>query len=211
MITTLLEGNKRFVAETFDKEKEFFATLAKDQRPTVLWIGCSDSRVPVNTITQTKAGEIFVHRNVANLVPPDDLNVLSVVHYAVEHLKVRHAIVCGHHDCGGVKAAWSGKRMGLLDGWLRHIREVAVRHEMVLRAIPNEPEGIDRLARWNVIEQVGNLARTSFVQEAWARGQTLAIHGWFYRLREGLLEDLNVTVSGPEDRASILENVSTPR
>src|SRR5262249_33582203 len=167
--------------------------------PRYLWIGCADSRVPANEIVGLAPGELFVHRNVANVVVHTDLNCLSVLQYAVDVLKVEHVIVCGHYGCGGVIAAAQGAPLGLIDNWLRHIQDVAERHRGALDAIGDDRKRIDRLCELNVIEQAANVVRTSIVQEAWSRGQALTVHAWIYALRDGLLRDLQFSVRGPGD------------
>jgi len=171
----------------------FFTSLATQQNPRYMWIGCSDSRVPANQITGLAPGEVFVHRNVANVVVPTDLNCLSTVQFAVDQLKVQHLMVVGHYGCGGVRAALQEVRVGLADNWLRHVKDVRDRHRALLAATP-ELARLDVLCELNVIEQVMNLAHTTVVQDAWARGQTLALHGWVYGLKDGLLQDLGMTV-----------------
>ena len=174
---------------------EFFLELARQQAPKYLWVGCSDSRVPANQIVGLPPGELFVHRNIANVVVHTDLNCLSVMQFAVDILKVRHIIVCGHYGCGGVGAALRRERLGLSDNWLRHVQDVHQKHEESIAGLP-EAQALDRLCELNVIEQVANVCSTTIVQDAWARGQGLAIHGWIYGLQGGLLQDLKVTVSG---------------
>ena len=172
----------------------FFLELAQQQAPKYLWIGCSDSRVPASQIVGLAPGELFVHRNIANLVVHTDLNCLSVMQFAVDILKVRHIIVCGHYGCSGVGAALRRERLGLSDNWLRHVHDVRQQHEQSLSNLP-ETQAVDRLCELNVIEQVSNVCRTTILQDAWARGQELAVHGWIYGLHGGLLQDLKVTVS----------------
>lgn len=192
----LLEGNKQFVADRVGQDPEFFSRLAKQQTPEFLWIGCADSRVPANEITNTLPGEIFVHRNIANLVVHTDVNMLSVVQYAVEVLKVKHVIVCGHYGCGGVKAAMGNQQIGLIDNWLRNIKDVYRFHTEELDQL--EPAAREkRLVELNVIEQVNNLAKTSIVQNAWKQGDFPYLHGWVYDLNDGLLRDLEVSVKDP--------------
>jgi len=190
----LLEGNKKFVSNTLRVDPEYFANLAKGQAPPILWIGCADSRVPANQITNTKPGEVFVHRNIANVVVHSDMNMLSVLDYAVNVLKVKHVIVTGHYGCGGVKAAMSNKQFGLIDNWLGHIKDVYRLHAKELDAIVNEEERADRFVEYNVIEGVYNLCRTTIVQNAWLNGQPLGIHGWVYSLNTGLITDLEVSM-----------------
>jgi carbonic anhydrase len=177
----------------------FFKRLEAQQAPEYLWIGCSDSRVPANEICGLDPGEMFVHRNVGNLAPPQDANYLSVLQFAVDVLQVKHVIVVGHYGCGGVRAAVDGQRRGLVDHWLHPIREVRHEHRHELDAITGERERLDRLCELNVVRQVKNVASDLFVQDAWARGQALAVHGWVYSLANGLVKDLDVTMSGPAD------------
>ena len=189
----LFENNRAWSESIRQVQPEFFLELARQQAPKYLWIGCSDSRVPANQIVGLMPGELFVHRNVANLVVHTDLNCLSVMQFAVDILKVRHIIVCGHYGCGGVGAAMRRERLGLSDNWLRHVQDVHQKHQQSLAQLP-EAEAVDRLCELNVIEQVSNVARTTIVQDAWAREQELAVHGWIYGLHGGLLQDLGVTV-----------------
>jgi carbonic anhydrase len=193
----LLERNRRWAAVTNAREPGFFTRLAKQQTPKYMWIGCADSRVPANEITGLDPGEVFVHRNVANVVVHSDLNALSTIQFAVEHLKVAHIIVVGHYGCAGVRAALRGMRIGLADNWLRHVQDVRLRHRKRLDHLP-EAEQEDILCEMNVIEQVGNVALSTVLQDAWARGQPLAVHGWVYGLRDGLLKNLEVTMDRPE-------------
>jgi len=186
----LLERNRAWAARLRVHHPDFFVELAEQQAPRYLWIGCSDSRVPATDITDLKPGEIFVHRNVANVVVHTDLNCLSVLQYAVEALKVEHVIVVGHYGCGGVQAAYAGKPLGLIDNWLRHVQDVANLHAAQLNAIADESARLDRLCELNVIEQCVHVARTTIVQDAWRRGQPLTLHAWIYRLQSGLVRDL---------------------
>ena len=190
----LLEGNKRFIANALKEDPAYFDKLAS-QNPPVLWIGCADSRVPANQITNTAPGEIFVHRNIANMVIHTDMNMLSVLDYAVNVLKVKHVIVTGHYGCGGVLAAMSDQQFGLIDNWLRHIKDVYRVHEKELDAIKDEKERSDRLVEWNVIENVNNLCKTSIVQNAWKNGQDLSVHGWVYSLATGVITDMKVSAT----------------
>lgn len=185
----LLEGNRKWSAERAARDPEFFKNLAVGQQPEYLWIGCSDSRVPANEITNTKSGEIFVHRNVANMVVHTDVNLLSVLQFAVEVLKVKHIIVVGHYGCGGVAASVENKDYGIVNTWLQNIREVYHKYKSELQAIPGKKDMLNRLVELNVIEQVRNLAKTSIVQNAW-KNRSLAIHGWVYGLNDGLITDL---------------------
>ena len=191
----LLEGNKAFVAKTLKEDPEYFDKLANGQKPPVLWIGCADSRVPANQITNTKPGEIFVHRNIANVVVHTDMNMLSVLDYAVNVLKVKHVIITGHYGCGGVIAAMTNQQFGIIDNWLRNIKDVYDINAAALNAIEDENERTDRLVELNVIRGVENISKTSIVQNAWKNGQELQIHGWVYSLKTGLIKDLQVSYS----------------
>lgn len=193
----LFEHNRSWAADMVAQKPNFFTDLLSQQSPRYMWIGCSDSRVPANQITGLAPGEVFVHRNVANLVVPTDLNCLSTIQYAVDQLKVEHLMVVGHYGCGGVTAALRDVRVGLADNWLRHIKDVRDRHAALLAAKP-DANRVDALCELNVIEQVMNVAETTVVQDAWARGQALTLHGWVYGLRDGLLQDLLMTVDGPQ-------------
>jgi carbonic anhydrase len=190
----LFAANTRWAEEMTAADPKFFAGLAAIQTPTYLWIGCSDSRVPANQITGLKPGEVFVHRNVANVVVHTDLNCLSVMQYAIEVLKVQHIIVCGHYGCGGVKAALEGASFGLIDNWLRHIQDVRDRHATLLAALPDNEARWRVLCELNVIEQARNVARTTLVGDAWKRGQPLMLHGWIYGLADGRLQDLQTSI-----------------
>lgn len=194
-INDLLENNRVWAQKITAQDPEFFETLSKQQSPHYLWIGCSDSRVPANQIIGVTPGELFVHRNVANVVVHTDLNCLSVVQYAVDVLEVKHLIVCGHYGCGGVKAALDNLSLGLIDNWLRHVQDVRQKHAPAIAALP-ETERLDKLCELNVIEQVANLCQTTIVQGAWQRGQELSVHGWIYALNDGLIRDLNVSSDG---------------
>jgi carbonic anhydrase len=193
----LLEANRRWAAEMEERRPGFFTRLAAQQNPRYMWIGCADSRVPANEITGLDPGEVFVHRNVANLVVHSDLNALSTIQFAVEHLKVEHIIVVGHYGCAGVRAAMRGTRIGLADNWLRHVQDVRLRHRRRLEHLAPQAQE-DALCEMNVIEQVGNVALSTVVQDCWARGQPLALHGWVYAVTDGLLKDLGVTMKAPE-------------
>jgi len=199
MLEDLKANNAAWSKSKTAVDPEFFKRLANQQSPEYLWIGCSDSRVPANEIVGLDPGELFVHRNVANLAPPQDANYLSVLQFAVEVLKVKHIMVVGHYGCGGVAAAIDGKRRGLVDHWLHPIREVHAEHRHELDAIPEQRARLDRLTELNVVRQVRNVASDVFVQDAWARGQSLAVHGWVYSLADGLVNDLNVGIAGLED------------
>ncbi len=195
----LLENNKNWVKEQLNLDPTYFEKLAKGQSPEYLWIGCSDSRVPANQITGTEPGEVFVHRNIANMVVHSDMNMLSVLSYAVEVLKVKHIIVCGHYGCGGVIAAMKKQQFGLIDNWLRHIKDVYRYHHVELDAIEDENERARRFVEVNVQEQVHDLGKTSIVQNAWRRNQPLHIHGWVYDINDGLINDLKVTFTCTKD------------
>jgi len=192
----LLSNNRRWAEGITRRDPEFFDRLARQQAPRYLWIGCSDSRVPANEIVDLLPGELFVHRNVANLVVHSDLNCLSVLQYAVDVLRVEHVIVCGHYGCSGVEAAWKRTPLGLIDNWLRHLQDIAERHAGLFSPGMVGSQAADRLAELNVLEQVVNVCRTTMVQDAWRRGQPLGVHGWIYRLQDGLLHDLGLSVSG---------------
>ncbi|MES2811941.1 MAG: carbonate dehydratase [Bacteroidota bacterium] len=191
----ILDNNKKWVQEKLDQDPNFFSDLAGGQTPPLLWIGCSDSRVPANEITGTKAGEVFVHRNIANMVVHSDMNMLSVLDYAVNVLKVKHVIVCGHYGCGGVKAAMGNSSYGIIDNWIRHIKDIYRLNKEKLVEIENEEERFNKFVELNVKEQVLNLAKTSIVQNAWKDGQELFLHGWVYGLNSGYVTDLQVNFS----------------
>src|SRR5471030_1584775 len=193
LYTNLLVGNKQFVEDTLKIDPDYFANLAKGQNPPILWIGCADSRVPANQITNTKPGEVFVHRNIANVVVHTDMNMLSVLDYAVNVLKVKHVIVTGHYGCGGVMAAITNQQFGLIDNWLRHIKDIYRLHAKELDQIVDIDERCDRLVEYNVVENVYNLCKTSIVQNAWHSGQPLGVHGWVYSLSTGIITDMKVS------------------
>lgn len=199
LLKPLIEGNRRWAAATSQRDPEFFSKLAQQQNPRYLWIGCSDSRVPANQIVDVLPGEIFVHRNVANVVVHTDLNCLSVLQYAVDVLKVEHIIVCGHFGCGGVAAALRDQNLGLISNWLRHVQDVAIRHREVLEPLVSEEKKAAMLCQLNVIEQAVHICQTTIVQGAWARGQQLAVHSWIYALQDGLLRDLEMCVTGTDE------------
>ncbi|MEY2563047.1 MAG: carbonic anhydrase [Verrucomicrobiota bacterium] len=201
-----MENNKAWAARIRAQDPKFFLNLSQQQSPTYLWIGCSDSRVPANQIVDLAPGELFVHRNVANLVVHTDLNCLSVMQFAVDLLKVRHVIVCGHYGCSGVQAALRRDRLGLSDNWLRHLQDVREKHEKNLVSARSEVEMSNRLCELNVIEQVANVCQTTIARDAWQRGQELEVHGWIYGLQDGLLRDLNVTVGNFPQTLSVFEN-----
>lgn len=192
--TKLIENNKEWVNRNLAKDPEFFSRLADGQEPPLLWIGCSDSRVPANEIIGAAPGEVFVHRNIANMVIHTDISMLSVLDYAVNVLKVKHVIVCGHYGCGGVKAAMGNSQIGLIDNWIRHIKDVYRFHYQELDKIENEKERFNRFVELNVSEQVLDLAKTSIIQTAWKKDQQIHIHGWVYDIRDGLINDLEVTL-----------------
>ncbi|MFA7688178.1 MAG: carbonic anhydrase [Moheibacter sp.] len=191
----LIENNKNWVASKIDQDPEFFKRLEKGQSPPLLWIGCADSRVPANEVIGAAPGEVFVHRNIANMVIHSDVNMLSVLDYAVNALKVSHVIVCGHYGCGGIKAAMGSQSHGFVDNWIRHIKDSYRFHREELDAIKDENQRFDRFVEINVIEQVYDLAKTSIVQQAWGSGQTLHLHGWVYSVGSGIIKDLNTNVS----------------
>jgi carbonic anhydrase len=197
-LNNLFEKNKKWAKKTRESDPDFFTNLSKQQNPEYLWIGCSDSRVPANAIVDMRPGEMFVHRNIANLVIPKDLNCLSVIQYAVEVLKVKHIIVCGHYGCGGIKAAMENHEYGLIDGWLQHIKDIYNYHQNKIDAVQNDKEKINLLCELNVFEQVINISRTTIVQNAWKSGQELTVHGLIYNLEDGILKDLNVCVTNSD-------------
>lgn len=194
----LLVWNKEWVADTLKEDPEYFIKLSKGQNPPILWIGCADSRVPANQITGTNPGDIFVHRNIANMVIHTDMNMLSVLDYAVAVLKVKHVIVCGHYGCGGVLAAMGNKQFGLIDNWLRHIKDVYRTYASELDMLNDPEEKAQKLVELNVIENVYNLCKTSTLQNAWKKGQELSVHGWVYSLETGIIKDLKVSFNSDE-------------
>jgi carbonic anhydrase len=200
-ITQLLANNKAWAANMTAEEPSFFKRLAAQQTPSYLWIGCSDSRVPATQLVGLLPGEMFVHRNVANIVVHSDLNCLAVLQYAVDVLGVHHIIVCGHYGCGGVDAALHNRSFGLIDNWLRHVQDVRNKHAHVLTACRNDTHQLQRLCELNVIEQVVNVCQTTMVQSAWQRGQILAVHGWVYGVADGLLRDVGMTITQSENLA----------
>ena len=199
LLKKLFDNNRAWAAKITRQDPDFFARLSAQQAPEYLWIGCADSRVPPNDLVGLLPGELFVHRNVANVVVHADLNCLSVLQFAVDALKVKHVIVCGHYGCGGVRAALRDDRLGLVDNWLRHVQDVRWKYQRELDAIPTEAKRHDRLCELNVIEQVTNVSQTTVIRDAWARQQPVAVHGWIYDLKDGLLRDLDVTISHPKD------------
>lgn len=197
-LSHLFDQNRKWAAKILKNDPQFFETLSKQQSPEYLWIGCSDSRVPANEIVNLMPGELFVHRNVANLVKHVDMNCLSVMQYAIDSLKVKHIIVCGHYGCGGVRAAIEDVHHGLVDNWIRTIRDLYLRNRDQFQGLKGE-ERVDRLCEMNVVSQVYNVCQTTVVQEAWKRGQELYVHGWIYGIKDGLLKDLDVRVSTNEE------------
>ena len=193
----LFKNNREWAEKIRRQDPEFFEKLARQQSPEYLWIGCSDSRVPANQIVGLIPGEMFVHRNVANVVVHTDLNCLSAIQFAVDALRVRHIIVCGHYGCGGVLAALRDARLGLVDNWLRHVQDVRWKHSAQLESLSSEAQRHDRLCELNVIEQVINVSQTTIIRDAWARGHAVSVHGWVYDLQDGLIRDLDIDVSAP--------------
>jgi carbonic anhydrase len=210
LLPRLFEDNARWAAGMTARDPKFFETLVHQQAPEFLWIGCSDSRVPANEIVGRLPGEMFVHRNVANVVVHTDLNCLSVLQYAVDVLQVRHVIVCGHYGCGGVRAALEGTRHGLVDNWLQHVRDVHQTYRDRLARIADPAERLEVLCELNVAEQVRHVCETTIVQDAWQRGQELAVHGWIYALADGRLRDLDLCVAGPDELSSVERMVARP-
>lgn len=198
-LQNLLDQNKQWSSSIRKKQPDYFEKLSRQQAPEYLWIGCSDSRVPANQITDLMPGDLFVHRNVANQVIHTDLNCLSVIQYAVDYLKVKHIIVCGHYGCGGVAEATKNSKLGMIDNWLRHVQDIKHRHKHVLESEPSEHNLINRMCELNVVEQVVNVCQTTIVQDAWGRGQELSVHSWIYGLKDGLLRDLGMCVTAPDE------------
>lgn len=206
-LAPLFRRNRDWAEEIRGREPQFFAKLVAQQSPDYLWIGCADSRVPANEIVGMLPGELFVHRNVANVVVHTDLNCLSVLQYAIDVLDVEHVIVCGHYGCGGVQAALHNSRLGLIDNWLRHVQDVRKRHAAALAALPDDDARFARLCELNVMEQVLNVCQTTIVQDAWERGKKLEIHGWIYDLHDGLLKDLAVCVASSAEFTEVYRSV----
>ncbi|MES1240605.1 MAG: carbonate dehydratase [Acidobacteriota bacterium] len=204
-LSQLFARNRAWAAEMTRQDPAFFTNLSRQQAPSYLWIGCSDSRVPANQIAGLLPGEMFVHRNVANVVVHTDLNCLSTIQFAVDVLRVGHVIVCGHYGCGGVLSALRGDRLGLIDNWLRHVQDVRWKHQAQLDGLATEKERHARLCELNVVEQVVNVSQTTVVRDAWARGQALSVHGWIYDIADGLLRDLGICVSSEEELATAYE------
>jgi carbonic anhydrase len=201
----LFDNNQAWSEQIRQQHPEFFSNLSRQQSPGYLWIGCSDSRVPANEIVGLPPGELFVHRNIANLVVHTDLNCLSVIQFAVDILKVEHIIVCGHHGCSGVQAALWQQRLGLSDNWLRHVQDVRQKHSTFLASAGSESETANRLCELNVVEQVANVCHTTIVRDAWEREQKLSVHGWIYKLHDGLLRDMNTTITGFQEADSVYQ------
>lgn len=201
----IIEGNKNWVASKINEDPEYFERLSKGQSPPLLWIGCSDSRVPANEVIGAQPGEVFVHRNIANMVVHSDINMLSVLDYAVNVLKVKHVIVCGHYGCGGVKAAMGNDSIGIIDNWIRHIKNVYRLHHHFLDSIVDEQTRFDSFVELNVKEQVFDLAKTSIVQGAWKNGNELSLHGWVYGLKTGIVKDLDVNLSRNKDLDAVYQ------
>jgi carbonic anhydrase len=204
-LNNLLDNNRRWAADKISQQKDFFKRLANIQSPRYLWIGCSDSRVPANEIVALDPGELFVHRNVANVVVHTDLNCLSVIQYAVEVLNVEHIMVVGHYGCGGVRAALLNNRFGLIDNWLRHIQDVNQKYRTIIESAGTIDQQVDRLCELNVIEQALNVCETTIIQDAWAKKQPLKVHGWIYGLTDGLIRDLKITMDSPDDMHGIYQ------
>lgn len=206
-VEELLNNNRKWAADITSRDPDFFKKLAAQQAPEYLWIGCSDSRVPANELLGVLPGEVFVHRNVANLVVHTDLNCLSVLQFAVEVLKVKHVIVCGHYGCSGVHAAMTKRSVGLADNWLRHVQDVHRKHGRYLGEVLPDRDRLDRLVELNVLEQVSNICETTIVRDAWERGQPLTVHSWVYGLQDGLLRELGVDIGSPEETETVLAKV----
>jgi carbonic anhydrase len=205
LLHQLFDRNKKWADRLNQQDPGFFKKLSEQQSPEYLWIGCSDSRVPANEIVDLLPGELFVHRNVANVVVHTDLNCLSVLQFAVDVLKVKHVIVVGHYGCGGVKAALQNGKLGLIDNWLRHIQDIYHTHRSIIDPLPTEEQRVDKLCELNVIEQTVNVARTTIIQDAWSRNQNVAVHGWIYGLKDGLLTDLKCTITSPSEVSAMYD------
>jgi carbonic anhydrase len=204
-LSSLLQNNRQWAADKIAHQNDFFRRLANIQAPQYLWIGCSDSRVPANEIVALDPGELFVHRNVANVVVHTDLNCLSVIQYAVEVLKVQHIMVVGHYGWGGVRSAMQNNRLGLIDNWLRHIQDVNQKYRSIVETAGTEEQRVDKLCELNVIEQTLNVCETTIIQDAWERKQPLQVHGWIYGLKDGLIRDLKITMDSTDDMAGIYQ------
>ncbi len=199
VLNNLFDQNKKWADKVKESDPDFFLNLSKQQSPQYLWIGCSDSRVPANQIIDLPPGEVFVHRNIANVVVHTDLNCLSVIQYAVEVLKVKHIIVCGHYGCGGIQASMENKGHGLIDNWLQNIKDVYRYHQTQIDALPNKKDKLNLLCEFNVVEQVANVCHTTVVQKAWQAKQELTVHGWIYKIEDGILKDLGVCITGVDE------------
>lgn len=210
-LTNLFEQNRLWVESVTANDPDYFKRLANQQSPEYLWIGCSDSRVPANQITGLAPGEVFVHRNIANVVVHTDLNALSVIQFAIEQLKVKHILVVGHYGCSGVRAAMENLRIGLADNWIRHVKDVDEKHGTYLGSIVQPSERLDRLCELNVIEQVVNVCQTTSVQDAWSRNQPLTVHGWVYGLKDGMARDMGISVANPDELAARYQSVIAKR
>tara|TARA_R110002049_G_scaffold2750_4_gene21908 strand:+ start:52832 stop:53476 length:645 start_codon:yes stop_codon:yes gene_type:complete len=210
LLPELIDNNRKWAETVSQTDPDFFPKLAKGQTPEFLWIGCADSRVPANQIVGLMPGEVFVHRNIANVVVHSDFNCQSVLEYAVKVLQVKHIIVCGHYGCGGVKAASENHHVGLIDNWLRHIRDVRAKHSQALDMIDDDDDRLNRLCELNVIEQAHNVCHSTVVQEAWDANKPLAVHGWIYGVKDGLLHDLDVTISKPTEVAEAYRVATNP-
>jgi len=210
LLPEVIENNRKWAQSVTAENPQFFVNLSNNHNPDFLWIGCSDSRVPANQIVGVAPGEVFVHRNIANLVVHSDFNCLSVIEYAVAVLQVKHIIVCGHYGCGGVKAASENHHLGLIDNWLRHVRDVRQKHDIALGRISSDFLRLDRLCELNVVEQVHNVCHSTIVQSAWERGQSLAVHGWIYRIQNGLINDMEVTVTGADEITEAYRVATSP-
>ncbi len=204
-LPSLFENNRKWAKRIKEEQPDFFEELSKDQNPEYLWIGCSDSRVPANEIVDLAPGDLFVHRNVANLVVHSDLNSQAVIQYAVEVLKVKHVIVCGHYGCGGVRAALQNQSFGLIDNWLLHIKDIYKRFEDEIAGIEDQEERVDKLCELNVYAQVMNVCHNPFVQKAWNKDQNLSVHGWIYSLEDGLIKDLDLCISSNEETSGVFQ------
>ena len=209
VLSHLFDNNREWAADITRRAPDFFEQLSKQQSPQYLWIGCSDSRMPANQIVGLAPGEMFVHRNVANVVVHTDLNCLAVIQFAVDVLHVQHIIVCGHYGCGGVLAALRGEKLGLIDNWLRHVQDSRDRHRALIDLLKTETERHDWLCELNVVEQVAHVSQTTIVQDAWARGQALSVHGWIYALRDGLLRDLDICITRSDELAPLYQSAVT--
>ena len=199
----LFEQNKNWAEKVKESDPDFFVKLSRQQNPEFLWIGCSDSRVPANQVVDMLPGQVFVHRNIANIVVHTDLNCLSVIQYAVDVLKVKHIIVCGHYDCGGIRAAMDNQEHGLIDNWLRNIKDTYHKHQSQIDKLDNQRDRVNLLCELNVIEQVANICHTTIVQKAWKEGRQLAVHGWIYSIEDGILKDLDVCITNLEEISRI--------